>query len=46
VGRIITAGGLGSRLAVYPDADTALSAAAAGTYEVPPGSRPSWFSSR
>ena len=29
VGRIITAGGLGSRLAVYPDADTALSAAAA-----------------
>ena len=29
VGRIITAGGLGSRLAVYPDADTALSATAA-----------------
>lgn len=31
VGRIITAGGLGSWLPVYPDADTALSAAAAGT---------------
>ena len=29
VGRIITAGGLGSRLPVYPDADTALSAVAA-----------------
>ena len=29
-GRIIAAGGLGSRLPVYPDADTALSAAAAG----------------
>ena len=34
VGRIITAGALGSRLPVYPDADTALSAAAAGTYDV------------
>ena len=31
VRRIITASGLGSRLPVYPDADTALSAAAAGT---------------
>jgi anti-anti-sigma factor len=31
VRRIITAIGLGSRLPVYPDADTALSAAAAGT---------------
>jgi anti-anti-sigma factor len=29
--RIITASGLGSRLPVYPDADTALSAAGAGT---------------
>ena len=29
VARIIAAGGLGSRLPVYPDADTALSAAAA-----------------
>ena len=36
VGRIITVGGLGSRLPVYPDADTALSAAAAGTW-VPSG---------
>ena len=32
VRRIITAGGLGSRLPVYPDAHAALSAAAAGTY--------------
>jgi anti-anti-sigma factor len=31
VRRIITASGLGSRLPIYPDADTALSAAAAGT---------------
>ena len=31
VARIIAAGGLGPRLPVYPDADTALSAAAAGT---------------
>jgi len=31
VRRIITASGLGSRLPVYPDADTALSAAGAGT---------------
>ena len=29
VGRVITAGGLGSRLPVYPDVDTALSAVAA-----------------
>ena len=34
VGRIISAGALGSRLSVYPDADTALSVAAAGTFEV------------
>jgi anti-anti-sigma factor len=31
VGRIITAGGLGSRLPLYRDVNTALSAAAAGT---------------
>jgi anti-anti-sigma factor len=36
VSRIIIAGGLGSRLPVYPDADTALSAAAAGI-RVPSG---------
>jgi anti-anti-sigma factor len=42
VGRIIAAAALGSRLPVYPDADTALSAADAGAYQVQSGWRPRW----
>jgi anti-anti-sigma factor len=42
VGRIIAAAALGSRLPVYPDADTALSAAGADAHEVQSGWRQRW----